>query len=92
MNAAFMQYEQADRDGGRAGPGSREPARTHQHQKPRDRETARPRDRETARHESTLDPGFHDVSPGPDPGRERERERGRAGNPGASSDEMEGSA
>src|SRR5215468_565485 len=39
MNGAFMLYGQADRDRGRAGPGSPEPARTHQHRKPRNRET-----------------------------------------------------
>src|SRR5215468_9597830 len=39
MNAAFMLYEQADRGRGEAGPGSPEPARTHQHHKPRNRET-----------------------------------------------------
>ena len=40
MNAAFMQYEQAGRDRGRAGPGSPEPARTHQHHKLPNPETA----------------------------------------------------
>src|SRR5262249_33618863 len=38
MNEAAMQYEQADRGRGRAGLGSREPARTHQHHEPRNRE------------------------------------------------------
>jgi hypothetical protein len=39
MNAAFMPYEQAGRARGRAGSRSREPAGTHQYQKPRNRET-----------------------------------------------------
>ena len=39
MNAAFMPYEQAGRGRGRAGSRSREPAGTHQHQKPRNHET-----------------------------------------------------
>ena len=50
MNAAFMLYEQAGRGRGRAGLGSREPARSQQHHKP-----------ETAKHQNALDPGFHGV-------------------------------
>src|SRR5215468_2911188 len=56
MNAAFMLYEQADRGRGRAGPGSPEPARTHQHHKPRNPETAK--------HQNALEPGFHCVPTG----------------------------
>jgi len=61
MNAAFMLYEQAGRGRGRAGPGVTGARQDAPAPQTPNRETAEPRNREAAKHQSTLDPGFHDV-------------------------------